>query len=123
VHALDGGDQTVREAHAPGKGGGDSVVAIAGQKATDAADSIAEGGGWRTGVEDCEKRDRMARRGIMSGDSPGDECECGEASDQAAEPCESVGAEQLVYWIGENFGGRFEQMVQLGADEPGKARK
>jgi len=46
MNALDGGDQSVRETHAPGEGGGNSVVTIAGKQTTDSADAVAERGGW-----------------------------------------------------------------------------
>jgi len=108
VHTFDGGDEAVWEAHAPREGGGNSVVPIAGEQAADAADPIAQRGGGRAGIEDCEERDGMASRGIMSGDAPGDECEGGEPGEQAAEPRESVGAEQQVHGIREKFGRRFQ---------------
>ena len=105
MNAFDGGDQAVWEAHAPREGGGNSVVAIAGKKAADAADAVAERGGGRACIEDCEERDRMTGCGVTPGDTPGHEREGGEAGEQAAEPGESIGAEEQVQWIREKFGG------------------
>ena len=55
MNAFESGDESVRKAHAPRKGGWDSVVTIAGKKAADAANAISEGRGGRANIENCQE--------------------------------------------------------------------
>jgi len=94
VYALDRGDESVGKAHAPRQPCWDSIVTVAGKKAADAADAISEGGGRRARIENCKQRYGTTDGCVVPGDAPGDESECGKPREQAAEPGESVRAEE-----------------------------
>jgi len=51
VNALHRGDQSVREAHAPGQGRRNSVVAVSGEQAADSANAVSERGGRRARIK------------------------------------------------------------------------
>lgn len=65
----------------------------------------------------------MAGGCIVPDDAPSYERKGGEPREQAAEPRESIRAEEQMHWVREEFRGRLQQMVQLRADKPGQARK
>lgn len=61
----------------------------------------------------------MAGGCIVPDDAPSYERKGGEPREQAAEPRESIRAEEQMHWVREEFRGRLQQMVQLRADKPG----
>ena len=119
---------------APGEGGVDAVVAVAGGEAADATDAVADGSGGGGEVQHA-KGSAMATKAVWLGDVAL-EHEHGDAGKQAAEPGEAglepvqeveqnvsgvvdAGEEDLL--PGElEFADVFELMPELGADDAGE---
>lgn len=115
LHAsLGRGDNSVGKGHAPRPmpGSGHAVVAVAGEKAADASDGVANGGGGRTGIEENEHGDFFAARENEKG---------GESTEESSKPGKSVAAEKLRPGIGEEFRRRLEDVIEARADDSGEA--
>src|SRR6185437_4944145 len=92
--------KAVREAHAPGQGSGNSVIAVAGNQASDAPDAVAQRRRGRGCVEHLEQRDAVVSRQKYKRD---------EASQKSAKPRKTVLADQD-FRIGEKISRRFEHV-------------
>jgi len=110
--SLRGRNNAVGKAHAPGKIGGSAVVTIAGKKAADTTDGVTERGGGSAGVEELPEGELDAMAKINHG---------AEAAEESTEPGEAVAGEDECDGMGEEFGGRFKEMVELGASDACKA--
>lgn len=126
--------EAVHHVDAPGEGGVDAVVAIAGEQAADAADTVADGGGRGGEVE-------HAKGGAAAGEAVGFRedtlvHEHGDGGEQAAvpgkaglEPVKEVeedlggvmdAGEEDVAPGGDEVGDGLELMPELGADDAGE---
>ncbi len=92
--------------------GGPAVVTIARKKTADAADGVSERGGGSAGVEEFPEGELGAMAEINHG---------AEAAEESTKPGEAVAGEDKSDGIGEEFCGRFEEMVELGTRDAGDA--
>ena len=112
MHAFGGRHQAVREAHAPGKRSGRTVVTVAGDQAADTANAIAEGRGGRGYIE--HQQDLHA---VVAGEQN----QRGKSTKQSAKPRKTSRAEKQRQGISEKFRGTFQQMVETRTRKAGEA--
>ena len=112
VNAIAGGNDTIGKTHSPGKISGPPIIAISREEAANAADGVTDGSGGSASVEELPEGQLRA---------PTEKYHGAEPAEKSAEPSETIACEDQPNRIGEEFHGRFKQVVKLGADNAGDA--